>query len=85
MTTVNHGVFFGLLRSRDGDEVCLGGARNCISWSPDVHGYLGLAASGPSASCRVSPKVPELTLTGITSITLCTSEAIQAWEAEPWG
>ncbi len=79
------GVFAGELAKRADDVVVLKNARMAVHWSSDVHGVLGLAAGGPTSSCRISPAVPLVTLNGVTSIADCTAQARKAWEAEPWG
>jgi hypothetical protein len=85
VTTQHRGVFFGYLTgSRDSTTLDLTDARMCIYWSADVKGVLGLAASGPSKSCRVGPAVPRLTLQDVTSVADVTAEAVKAWLAQPW-
>ena len=84
VTTEHRGVFFGKLVENGGDTVVLADARNCLYWSAQVKGFLGLAASGPNKGCRIGPKVLRLTRNGVTSITDCTKEAVEAWEAAPW-
>ena len=83
--TSRRGVFAGELVRRENADVTLANARMAVHWSADVHGVLGLAAGGPTSSCRISPAVPKITLNGVTSTTECTAEARKAWEAEPWG
>jgi hypothetical protein len=78
------GVFGGELVEDKEDVVILAEARNCISWSADVKGFLGLASTGPSKNCRIGPAVPSLKLQGVTSIARCTPEAEMAWKAAPW-
>lgn len=78
------GVFAGLLVEGRDDVVVLAEARNCIFWSVDVKGFLGLANTGPSKNCRIGPAVPSLKLHGVTSIARCTAEAQAAWEGQPW-
>ena len=82
--TEHRGVFFGTFGSRDGNEVTLAYARNCIYWPQQNRGFLGLAAQGPVDGARVGPAVPQLTLTKVTSISDCTPEAVSRWEAAPW-
>ena len=85
VTTEFRGVFFGYVASDEAPEkIVLTDARGCVYWSASVHGVLGLASSGPNEECRIGPKVPELTLWKITSVTACTPEAIEAWEKSPW-
>jgi hypothetical protein len=84
VTTVHRGVFFGYTKKAEGKVVKLSNARNCLYWSSDVKGFLGLAVTGPSKSCKVGPKVPSLTLNDVTSISEVTPEAVTAWENSPW-
>ena len=86
VTTERRGVFFGYLVEEigDGQTVILTDCRNVLFWDSSMHGFLGLAAQGPSSECRVGPQVPQSTLLGVTSITKCTAAAIAAWESEPW-
>ncbi len=84
VTTQYRGVFFGQLIDLDGTTAVLTNARNCIRWSTDVKGFVGLAATGPTAGCRIGPAAPRLTLVGVTSVADCTPAAAAAWEAAPW-
>ena len=84
VTTIHRGVFFGTLVEDAGDVVTLDQARCCLYWDQATKGFLGLTASGPNTNCRVGPAAPKLTLRGITSVAVCTPEAIAAWEAAPW-
>lgn len=83
VTTEFRGVFFGYVKDdkKAPDEVTITGARNCIYWSSDCGGFLGLAATGPTKDCRIGKKVPELKLFKVTSITPVEDEAVKAWEA----
>lgn len=82
--STRRGVFFGELVSRDGDELTLRNAQNCLRWSAETGGVFGLATRGPQPGSRVGPPVPELTINGITSISVATEVAIAAWQAQPW-
>lgn len=85
--TDKKGVFFGLLNDTHdvGDtSVVLTEAQMCVYWSSDVKGVLGLAASGPSRSCRVTPIAPKLELNGVTAVMDATAEAGKAWRSQPW-
>jgi hypothetical protein len=85
VTTVHRGVFFGYTADTVKDKTLkITNARNCIYWSTDVKGFLGLAANGPSSSCKIGPKVPSLTLTDVTSVSEVTPEAVEKWEKSPW-
>jgi hypothetical protein len=87
VTTLHRGVFFGYTRAPIDirhDTIALERARNAIEWSADMRGVFGLAASGPSATCRIGPAVPVLHLRNVTSITEVAPEAVERWEAAPW-
>lgn len=79
------GVFCGELVSHKGDIATLKNCRMAVYWSSDVHGVLGLAAAGPSKTCRISPAIPRIKLNGVTAIMDMTDEAKAAWEKQPWG
>ena len=82
VTTEFRGVFFGYMddATTAPDYLILTDARNCIHWSADCNGFLGLAATGITAGCKVGAKVPRITLFKITSITPVTEEAVKTWE-----
>ena len=86
VTTEHRGVFFGYL---DGDRasstVTITEAQMCVYWSADVQGMPGLAATGPSKTCKVSPAVPgATTLQGVTAVFDATEAAAKAWKDRPW-
>lgn len=83
VTTAHRGVFFGYAENVDGETIALKRARLCIYWSKDVKGFMGLASTGPSASCRIGPAA-DITLRAITAVAEVTPEAVKAWEAAPW-
>lgn len=85
VTTSHRGVFWGVLDEESGDECVLLGARMAVYWSADCRGVLGLASSGPTDGCRITPSVPRIRLTGVTSIADTTDAASAAWEKAPWG
>lgn len=84
VTTLHRGVFFGELIKRENDEVTLKDARNCLYWTRSVKGFVGLAVTGPKEGSRIGPATEEMLLIGVTSISLCTDEAVEAWESETW-
>ena len=84
VTTAHRGVFFGYATDTSGPTIHLRAARNCIYWSSDIKGFVGLAATGPSTDCRVGPAA-DMELRDITCVLECTPEAVAAWEAAPWG
>lgn len=81
VTTEFRGVFFGYVKKDKElpDKITLTEARNCIYWSSDIGGFLGLASVGPSSSCKIGMKVDELTLWKITSVTPVSVEAEKKW------
>jgi len=86
VTTEHKGVFFGYgdtALSAD-KTITITQARMCVHWSESTRGVLGLAATGPDNNCRITPSVPSLTLSGVTSIMECSEAAAKAWEVGPW-
>lgn len=83
VTTAHRGVFFGYATETDGEQIALQRARLCLYWSADVKGFMGLAATGPSKSCKVGPAA-DITLRNITAVLAVTPEAVKAWESAPW-
>lgn len=83
VTTAHRGVFFGYADDTTGETITLANARLCLYWSSDVKGFMGLAATGPSASCRVGPRAT-ITVRNITSVLEATTAATAAWEGAPW-
>lgn len=83
VTTEHRGVFFGFAESKEATEskasIRLKKVRNCIYWSSDVGGFLGLASKGPTESCRIGREAPSVLLHDITSVTECSEEAVSAW------
>ena len=84
VTTAHRGVFFGYARKTDGETIKLAKARLCIYWSRDVRGFMGLAANGPTASCRIGPPA-DIELRNVTAVLEVTPDAVKAWEDSPWG
>lgn len=84
VTTSHRGVFFGYASGKtSGSTVRLTRARNCLYWSADVKGFMGLAATGPSATCRIGPAV-DVELRDVTAVLDVTPEAVEKWEQSPW-
>lgn len=83
VTTAHRGVFFGYAVKTDGETIALRAARNCLYWSADVKGFLGLASNGPTKTCRVGPAA-DIELRDITCVAECSPAAVQAWESAPW-
>lgn len=83
VTTERRGVFAGYASNTDGDVIKLRAARNCIYWSADVKGFLGLASDGPSKACKIGPAA-DIELRKITAVAQVTPEAQARWESAPW-
>lgn len=83
VTTEFRGVFFGYVKDEKKlpAEITLIGVRNCIYWSADCGGFLGLAAGGPTSGCKIGTKVDELRLFKVTSVTPVTDEAAKKWNS----
>ena len=85
VTTEFRGVFFGYMDEPPADgSITIKQAQNCVYWSADVHGFMGLASTGPTKSCKIGPSVPSLTLNKITAVVEVTPEAAEKWKAAPW-
>lgn len=83
VTTAHRGVFAGIATKTAGDTIKLRQARLCVYWSADVKGFMGLAANGPTAGCRIGPPA-DIELRNVTSVSEITESARAAWEAAPW-
>ena len=83
VTTAHRGVFFGYATDTDGEQIKLRRARNCVYWSADCKGFMGLAADGPTTGCRIG-KQADITLRAITSVLEVSEKAAAAWESAPW-
>lgn len=82
VTTEFRGVFYGDIvdDSRLPEQITLKNVKNCIRWSADCRGFLGLAAEGPTGNCSIGAEVPEMKLYKITSVTPVTANAIKNWD-----
>ncbi len=67
----------------DGETIKLNRSRLCVYWSADCKGFMGLAATGPTASCKIGPAA-DITLRNITAVLEVSPEAVKAWELAPW-
>lgn len=83
VTTEFRGVFFGYVKDdkKLPAQITLTNVRNCIYWSADIGGFLGLAADGPNSNCKLGVVVPEVTLWKVTSVTFVSPEAEKKWKA----
>lgn len=82
ITTEFRGVFYGEVKNDKNlpAEITLKNARNCIRWSSECNGFLGLAAKGPTKNCKIGAQINEITLYKITSVTPVSEEAADAWK-----
>ena len=82
ITTEFRGVFFGYIKDdkKLPAQITLTGVKNCISWSSDIGGFLGLASVGPNNNCRIGKRVSELTLYKITCTVPVEDAAVEKWE-----
>lgn len=80
------GVFFGYINPDDisKDEIQAEQVQMCVYWSADVRGVLGLAANGPSKTCKVTAPVLRGNIKGVTLICECSEDAVKAWKKMPW-
>lgn len=83
VTTEFRGVFFGYVKDDKNlpDEITLTNVRNCIYWSADIGGFLGLSSNGPNGNCRVGSRVDELRIFKITSVAPVSDEAAKKWNS----
>ena len=86
VTTDYRGVFFGYMDQTcvNDETISLRAARNCLVWTSDIKGFVGLAVTGPSKTCRVGPAADMHSLRKITCILACSPQAVAAWESAPW-
>lgn len=85
VTTEFRGVFFGYMTEMPKDaSVTLKRAQNCVYWSSDVRGFMGLASTGPTKSCKIGPAVPSIVLSKVTAVVEVTDEAAEKWIKAPW-
>ena len=83
VTTAHRGVFFGYAKATNGKTIILAHARCCIYWSSDLKGFLGLASTGPTKSCKIGPPA-NIELRDITAVVEVEPAAVVAWELAPW-
>ena len=82
ITTKHRGVFFGWSdepAETVGKTIILHGCRNCIYWSADVGGFLGLAEIGPTNGCRIGRQTSRVRLHDVTSAAKVSEEGAKAW------
>ena len=80
VTTQEKGVFFGYAEDTTGETIFLQQAQLCIYWSADLRGFMGLAAMGPSGSCKIGPPA-DITIRHVTSVVEVGPGAEKKWLA----
>lgn len=83
VTTAHRGVFFGYASDTSGDTIRLRAGRLCVYWAADLRGFMGLAAHGPSSSCKIGPAA-DIEVRAVTAVVAVTPEAVEKWEKAPW-
>lgn len=84
VTTAHRGVFFGYMGGAEKNKkLRLESARNCLYWSKEIGGFMGLAANGPNENCRIGPSCT-ITLNDVTAVLECTEKAEEAWLKADW-
>ena len=84
VTTEHRGVFFGYGVPTNEKTIRLENARMCIYWSNDCKGIVGLASVGPTASCKIGPAAPAITILDVTAVFEVTKLAEEKWASQPW-
>jgi hypothetical protein len=85
VTTEFRGVFFGYMTEMPTNgSITIKRARNCVYWSSNVRGFMGLASDGPSENCKVGPAVSSITLNKVTAVVEVSPAAQAKWETGPW-
>lgn len=84
VTTLHRGVFAGEVVELDESNfrIVLKNARCAIHWRT-TRGFLELASDGPNSGRKIGAIAPQLTLYGVTSISICSEEAKVAWQTHP--
>lgn len=85
VVTTERGVFFGYGEpSLDAQHIKITNARMVVYWGADCKSVVGLAANGPTKSCRIGPKAPAMVVRNVTAIIECSEEAATKFEQAPW-
>ena len=81
------GVFMGFIDPKDADKETIEAeeVRMAVHWTADVRGVVGLAATGPTNSCKITGAAKRAVLKGVTATLEISDEALKAWRKEPWG
>lgn len=76
------GVFYGEIKSRNGQEVVMANVKNIYYWS-GAGSVMHLASDGVSrpSNCKFTVTVPELVLTDAIQIIPCSDKAVQSLDS----
>lgn len=83
VTTAHKGVFFGWSSVTEGSTIKLRAGRCCVYWSSDLHGFMGLAATGPNGNCKIGPAA-DIEVRDITAVVEVSPAAAAKWESAKW-
>lgn len=83
VTTAHRGVFFGYATATKGETIELKRARNVVYWPPETKGFMGLAANGPHANCRIGPAT-DIELRNVTAVAEVALEAAKKFGQFVW-
>jgi hypothetical protein len=85
VVTTERGVFFGYgSPNLDAEHIRVTSARMVVYWGADCRSVVGLAANGPTNSCRIGPAAPAINIRNVTAIIECSDEAAKKFEQAPW-
>lgn len=75
------GVFFGTLKEKNGTEVTLTDCRRLWYWDGAASlSQLAVDGTNNPRDCKFTVTVPEIIITGVIEIILCTDKAIKSIE-----
>ena len=73
------GVFFGTLKSKNGDEVTLANARRLWHWDGAASiSQLAVTGTTTPGNCKFTMTVPEIVILGVIEIIPCTDKAVKS-------
>ena len=84
--STKRGVFSCIVNEQDraNENIEAEDIRMVVSWSADVKGIIGLASTGPSKHCKISPAVKKGLIKGVVGFFELTDDAYKNFEKEPW-
>lgn len=76
-------IFCGWSSDVTGEWVSLRNARQACYYSPETHGLLGLAVTGPARGSRIGPAA-NIEVRRVVNVIECTAAAQAAWDKAGW-